>query len=650
MSELTVAGQRIGRISDASSPELLPPETPLDMPDQDFKTRGAGPQRLRRGYWVPRAAVFTGAALVTAAFAHELYGVLALEQLTPIQGIFLVLSTIAFGWIALGSLNAALGFLPLFAGEKADTIDLPNPDGALASRTALLFPVYHEQPARVAGTVQAIALELQSMGYAAAFDVFVLSDTRDEAEGAAEETSYRALRRSLQGVVPVFYRRRRENRGRKSGNIKDWVRRFGGAYEHFVILDGDSVMSGTTLIRLALAMQRDDTAGLIQTVPRLTGATTLLQYLTQFASNVYGPPVAAGLAFWHRDQGNYWGHNAIIRTKAFAAAAGLPTLPGRAPFGGDIQSHDFVEAVLLQRADWGVHMVPTVEGSYEGQPPTLVDVIIRDRRWAQGNLQHLSIVYASGLTTMGRVHLLMGATSYLISVVWGASLLVGVVLALQGQQMLPSYFIDQKTLFPVWPVTDPGAALRLFFATMSIVLLPKLLGLMLEIKRTRLARESFGTLRALFGVVTETVFSVLLSPILMVTQTVAVFQVLFGRDSGWRTQRRDGRGMSFVEALHFHRRHMLVGALTAVACWEASALVVAWMSPVILGLVFSAPLSWLTSRPAGPFLRTVLSTRDGRSPPAIVESAQRASGEWATTIAAGVPSEPIAMVDTPRAA
>lgn len=644
MSELAVAGQRIGRISDASSSELLPPETPLDMPDQDFNSRGARPQRLRRGYWVPRAAVFTGAALVTAAFAHELYGVLALEQLTPIQGIFLVLSTIAFGWIALGSLNAALGFLPLFAGEKADTIDLPPADGALASRTALLFPVYHEEPARIAGSVQAIALELQSMGHAPAFDVFILSDTRDEAAAAAEDTGYRALRRRLQGVVPVFYRRRRENRGRKSGNIKDWVRRFGGVYEHFVILDGDSVMSGTTLVRLALAMQRDDTASLIQTVPRLTGATTLLQYLTQFASNVYGPPVAAGLAFWHRDQGNYWGHNAIIRTKAFAAAAGLPTLPGRAPFGGDIQSHDFVEAVLLQRADWGVHMVPTVEGSYEGQPPTLVDVIIRDRRWAQGNLQHLSIVYASGLTTMGRVHLLMGATSYLISVVWAASLLVGVVLALQGQQMIPSYFIDKKTLFPVWPVTDPGAALRLFFATMSIVLLPKLLGVMLEIKRTRHAREAFGTLRALLGVAVETVFSVLLSPILMVTQTVAVFQVLFGRDSGWRTQPRDGRGMRFADAMQFHRRHMLIGLLTALACWEASALVVAWMSPVILGLVFSAPLSWLTSRPAGPLLRTVLSTRDGRSPPAIVESAQRASGEWASAIAAGLAAEPLAEV------
>ena len=328
MSELTVAGQKIGRIPDASSPELLPAEVPLEMPDQDFKVRGTTKPRRRQGYWIPRAAVFTGAALLTSAFAYELYGVLAVEQATPLQVLFLVLSTIAFGWIALGSLNAALGFIPLFGGEKADTIDLPFPGAPLTARTALLFPVYHESPARIAGTVQAIALELESMGSAGAFDVFILSDTRDEREGAAEESAYRALRHRLKDTIAIYYRRRRENRGRKAGNIKDWVRRFGGGYEHFIILDGDSVMSGTTLVRLTLAMQRDENAGLIQTVPRLTGATTLLQYLTQFASNVYGPLVAAGLAFWHRDQGNYWGHNAIIRTPAFAAARRLTDAAG----------------------------------------------------------------------------------------------------------------------------------------------------------------------------------------------------------------------------------------------------------------------------------------------------------------------------------
>ncbi len=647
MSELTVAGERIGRLPDLSSRELLPEEAPLDMPDQDFAAR-ASARSERRCYWVPRAALFTGASVLTAAFAYELYGVLGLEQLTPIQLLFLVLSTIAFGWIALGSLNAVLGFLPLFAGEKVDTIELPPADAPLTGRTALLLPVYHEEPARIAGTIQAIAQELQSMGRASEFDVFILSDTRGDPEGAAEASAFGALKRRLQPHMAVYYRRRRDNHARKSGNIKDWVRRFGGAYELFVILDGDSVMSGTTLVRLALAMQRDEKAGLIQTVPRLTGAHTLLQYLQQFASNVYGPSVAAGLAFWHRDQGNYWGHNAILRTRAFAAAAGLPTLPGAAPFGGDIQSHDFVEAVLLQRADWGVHMVPTVEGSYEGQPPTLPDVIARDRRWAQGNLQHLSIVRASGLTAMGRIHLLMGATSYLVSAVWAASLAVGVFLALQGQQLIPSYFVDGKTLFPVWPVIDPGAALRLFFATMAIVLMPKVLGLVLEVKRARYAREPFGTARAVMGVGLETIFSILLSPILMVTQTVAVFQVFIGRDSGWGAQTRSRGSMRFSDALRWHYRHMLAGAVLAAVCWEASPEVLAWMSPVIVGLLLAAPLSWLTARPAGLVSRVLLSTRDGRSPPAIIESARRASGEWAAQALLTMEAEDMASL--PRSA
>ena len=640
MSELTITGQRAGRKT-IQKRTFLPREARLDMPDQDFGARvTARHQCVRRGYWIPRAALFAGTAVLTAAFGYELYSVLGLEQLTPIQCFFLVLSTVAFGWIALGSLSAALGFLPLVAGEKADTIALPA-EGPLKERTALLFPVYNERPSDIAGIIQAVAFELNALGRADSFDVFVLSDTRDEGAAKEEWSAYGALARRLQKIIPVYYRRRDENHGRKSGNIKDWVRRFGAKYEHFVILDADSVMSGATLVRLARAMESDEKAGLIQTVPRLTGAETLLQYLQQYAANIYGPTVAAGLAVWHRDQGNYWGHNAILRTRAFASAAGLPTLPGPAPFGGHIQSHDFVEAVLLARAGWGVHIVPAVEGSYEGQPPTLPDVIARDRRWAQGNLQHLSIVRASGLTAMGRLHLVMGATSYLVSAIWALSLIVGVVLALQGQQMIPSYFIDKKTLFPVWPVIDSGAALRLLFATMIIVLLPKILGLVLELKRVRQASEPLGSVRAVIGVVTETVFSILIAPILMVTQTIAVFQVLLGFDSGWGAQRRDSDGFNIVDAVRCHYRHTLVGAVLAFACYEASPQILAWMSPVIVGLLLSVPLSWFMGKRAGASMRFALSTPDVRTPPAIVESARRARGEWADAAqAAEAPQDP----------
>ena len=616
------------RVYDASDPALIPEPAPLDMPAQDFSERPARVWPRRRGSIIPRTAVFLGAALMTAAFAYELYGVLSFVQMTPIQLLFLVLSTVTFAWISVGTLSAALGFLPLFAGEKADTIAIPDADGPLEGRTALLFPVYHEEPARISGTISAMVEELASLGKAGHFDIFVLSDTRGADVGMAEEAAYAELANSLDGQARVYYRRRIENTGRKAGNIKDWVERFGGAYETFVILDGDSIMSGVALVRLARAMEADPSAGLIQTVPKLIGGTTLLQKLMQFAANVYGPSTAAGLAFWSKDQGNYWGHNAIIRTKAFAGAAGLPHLPGPPPFGGHILSHDFVEAMLLQRAGWGVHMAPSIEGSFESMPPRLTDLIVRDRRWSQGNIQHLALVLKRGVPGMGRLHLAMGALSYLISAVWAGALAVGLVLALQGQQLLPSYFTDSKTLFPIWPIIDPGAAMRLFLATMAVVLLPKALGLALELKRARRARELFGIPRATAGVATETVFSMLFAPIMMMTQTSSVLQIFLGRDAGWKAQRRDGAAMTLLEAMRFHWPHMLVGIVVTVVCWETSPALLIWMAPVVLGLVLSGPLNWWTSQEAGPAMSAILSTPVDRAPASIELRALRHTEIW----------------------
>jgi membrane glycosyltransferase len=607
----------------------LPPLAPIDMPVQDFST----PPKLlseprRRGYWVPRSAIFAGAAVLTAAFGYELFSILAFVVMTPLQFVFLVLSTISFGWIAMGSLSGALGFLPLFAGELPDSLPQPAPNAPLNGRTALLFPVYHEEPTRVAGAIEAMADELQALGRQGLFDVFVLSDTRGDVDSAREAKVYQALQAKLNGIVAVYYRRRTDNHARKAGNVADWIARFGAAYPHFVILDGDSIMSGATLVGLAQLMERDPKAGLIQSVPRLVGGTTLLQHLQQFACNTYGPSVAAGLAFWHRDQGNYWGHNAIIRTHAFATAAGLPELPGRKPFGGHIMSHDFVEAVLLQRDGWGVHMMPSLEGSYEGMPPNIVDVVTRDRRWAQGNLQHLAIVSQPGLTSMGRVHLGMGAASYLISAIWAASLAVGVVLALQGQQIIPSYFQDAKTLFPIWPIIDPGAALRLFLATLGVVFLPKGLGLILEWRRAKMARDPLHAFRSTVGVIYETVFSMLIAPILMLTQTVGSIQILAGLDSGWAAQKRDDGTLTFEVAMWFARWHTAIGLVVALIAWTVSAGLLAWMAPVILGLVLAGPVSWWTSRRAGPVARWALATAEERSPPPILVGTDARTREW----------------------
>jgi membrane glycosyltransferase len=258
-----------------------------------------------------------------------------------------------------------------------------------------------------------------------------------------------------------------------------------------------------------------------------------------------------------------------------------------------------------------------------------LDLVVRDRRWAQGNLQHLRIAAAPGLTGMGRLHLLMGAMAYVVSAVWAASLAVGVVLALQGQQVIPSYFRDAKTLFPIWPVIDPGAALRLFLATLGVVLVPKAIGLLLEIRRVRLAGVVGGGWRASAGVLVETAFSMVFAPILMVTQTTAACQILAGRDSGWKAQRRNGNHIRLAEAVWFHRWHTLIGLTLAGLCWLVSVDLMAWMAPVILGLVLSSPLSWWTARPAGPVLSRLLATDEDRDPPSILRSASTAAARWA---------------------
>src|SRR3546814_15549669 len=75
-------------------------------------------------------------------------------------------------------------------------------------------------------------------------------------------------------------------------------------------------------------------------------------------------------------------------------------------------------------------MVTLDEGSYEEYPPTPIDFAIRDRRWCQGNPQHLKLLASRRMHWVSRLHLLMGAFAYLTSPHW--ALLIGVRLVQAG--------------------------------------------------------------------------------------------------------------------------------------------------------------------------------------------------------------------------
>jgi membrane glycosyltransferase len=309
---------------------------------------------------------------------------------------------------------------------------------------------------------------------------------------------------------------------------------------------------------------------------------------------VYGRVIARGVAGWSGDEGNYWGHNAIIRVAAFAAACGLPQLTARRPFGGHILSHDFVEAALMRRAGWKVRMAVDLEGSWEESPPSLIDVAVRDRRWAQGNLQHSKVMGATGLATTSRVHFLVGIMSYVSSPLWLSLLIVGFALTLQATLIRPEYFGNAFQLFPNWPVFDAPRMMALFIFTMAVLLTPKVLGIVRTLFSTHTRRGCGGIFGITLSTVLETLLSALLAPIMMVVQTQHVLEILTGRDSGWRAQRRNALETTWGEAFRVHWRHVAFGVVIGAIALAISPTLVAWLTPTLAGLLLAIPLSKLS--------------------------------------------------------
>ena len=601
---------------------FLPPGTALEMSTQTLRpfrrqsgAAGFGLKSVTPG----RAYIFIGTAALTAAGCYEMYKVLQVGGVTILEGMVLTLFVLLFAWIAFSFMSTLAGFVVLlFRMRDRLGIDPAAPLPGVTSRNAMLLPTYNEDPDRITARLRAIHESVDETGCASQFDWYVLSDTTDPSVWVAEEQCLLRLR----SEVPdgrFFYRHRPQNTARKSGNIEDWIRRFGAGYDHMIILDADSLMTGDTIVRLAAAMEAHPNVGLIQTLPIVVNARTLFARLQQFAGRLYGPLIAAGIAWWHGSEGNYWGHNAIIRVRAFARDAGLPELPGRKPFGGHILSHDFIEAALMRRAGWAIHMAPQLGGSFEECPPSLLDFAARDRRWCQGNLQHLAVLPADGLHWVSRLHLLTGIGSYLTAPLWLIFLMLGILISLQAQFVRPEYFPKGFSLFPQWPAQDPILAAWVFLGTMGLLIIPKLLAFVLILTQPEMRKRFGGGLVALSGILIETFLSGLIAPVMMIFQSTAVGEILLGRDAGWQVQRRDDGGVPRAEVFRRYALPTLFGVVMTATAYAVSVPLLLWMAPVILGLLLAIPIGLLSSSTgsanAGPAL---FRTPEQTSPPNVL--------------------------------
>ncbi|HEY6453159.1 MAG TPA: glucans biosynthesis glucosyltransferase MdoH [Steroidobacteraceae bacterium] len=545
-----------------------------------------------------RTAFFSLTLLTAIAGGFLMLDILRANGMGPLETTGLIMFVLLFIWISGAFWTAIAGFAVRVIGHDPAALRPESDAGRpLHGRTAVVTPICNEDTARVFAGLDAVWRSLAAQPQAERFDFFILSDTRDPGIAANEERAWRAMVARHGASGHLFYRRRTENSGRKAGNIAEFVRNWGGAYDYMLVLDADSVMSGSALVTLAQTMDANPQVGIIQALPLLAGRETLFARLLQFAVRLNGPMFASGLTFWQLGESNYWGHNAIVRLGAFAQYCSLPRLRGSPPFGGEIMSHDIVEAALMRRAGYRIWLMPDIAGSWEEVPTNVIDFAARDRRWAQGNLQHLGVMPMRGLHWLSRIHMLTGILSYVTSPMWLLVLILSsIVTSIQAVTGHQYFQPGAHSLFPSWPQYRNGEIAVLLSMTITILMLPKLLGATLAL-RERAMRAAYGGARRLIGgVLLEQAMSMLLAPTMMLFHTSFVLRALLGRSVGWDAQPRGDRGISWREALLRHKWHLALGLVWGGAILALAPKFIWWMMPVLAGMLIAVPFTVLTSR------------------------------------------------------
>ncbi len=597
-----------------------PPEQCLEMPAQPLAARRSKPERETDGQW-RFLVIFACALTVTGFAAQAMLATFSAGGVNPLEWTAVALFAANFCYLSIAAFTGLFGTLVLLASPKA-----PPPSRSLPTKqnlTAIIIALYQEKPSKVIAAAEAMWDSLKEIGAESGFEIFFLSDTMDPALAEIEEQAIQDLLRRRPNE-PFWYRRRRENNQKKQGNINDFVQRWGGRYEYMIELDADSFVSPEAMLELVRRMDARPRTALIQSLPIIVGARTYSARCQQLALRVHGGLFGAGLTWWSGGAGNFWGHNAIIRLAPFAAHASLPDLPGKEPLGGKILSHDFVEAALLRRAGWRVEIAGDIIGSYEEAPPTIVDLAARDRRWAQGNIQQVQILFAQGFDWLSKVHIGAGLMGYVSGLLWLSLVLVGVLIAANAK------FFDTENIASL--NADPTAGLRLLIISAVMLTSPKWLAIILWA-----AGKLPGWNRSprfLVAVVCDLGLTALMAPIIMMNHAGSILSTLMGVDGGWRPQVRDRNGFAWSDLVRHYRQHMIFGMCLLVASFAVSPGFMLQNLPMASVMLFAPIIARQVSGVArrGSLSWRLFATPEDLNQPDIVRAAERLAARGTTEV------------------
>ena len=571
-----------------------------------------------------RRRIFLFLVLATmAGLTGSLAWLFAAHGLTGFEMVMIVLFALNTPWLSIGFWNAVIGTFVLHGSTDWLRRVLPlngleHNDTPINTRTAIVMPVFNEDPARVLRHLRTVTQSLDATGLAAHFEIFLLSDTNRPALAAEEDRLFAEWRAADPLPERLHYRRRTHNLRQKVGNLEDFCERWGDGFEHMVVLDADSIMSGAAILRLVRLMQANPTLGILQTLVSGLPATSAFARVFQFGMRHGMRSYTTGSAWWQGDEGPYWGHNAIVRLAPFREHCRLPRLPGGAPLGGEILSHDQIEAVLMRRAGFAVRVLPVEEGSFEENPPTLQDYLKRDLRWCQGNMQYLKLLSMPGIRPLGRLQILLAIMMYTAAPVWYAFMLTGLAQFVWYALTLKITLHDEIMGPFLVPMSDMRGGVALFAIVLAMNFAPKILGVVDVLLRPQERwRYGGGGMLAVSAVV-EALFSMLVAPVAALAQTIFIAGLFFGRRVRWDAQARDQRHVTMAEAFRGLLPQTLMGVVFAGGLWFFAPAFLVWGAPVTLGLLLAAPFASITARPdvGRAFARAgICTTPEERTPP-----------------------------------
>ncbi|MGB3720626.1 MAG: glucans biosynthesis glucosyltransferase MdoH [Hyphomicrobiaceae bacterium] len=490
-------------------------------------------------------------------------------------------------WTVLGFWNSVIG-LWLLHGVRdpitkvapyARAGDLPTP---ITVRTAILMTLRNEDPERAILRLKTVKESIDATGFGGQFGYFVLSDTDDPSIAEAEEKAVAAWQRTLPDPQQVIYRRRADNTGFKAGNLRDFCERWGREYELMLPLDADSLMSGDTVIRLVRIMQAHRQLGILQSLVVGMPSSSAFARIFQFGMRHGMRSYTMGQAWWTGDCGPFWGHNAVVRIRPFLERCQLPVLPGKPPLGGHVLSHDQVEATLMRRAGYEVRVLPFECGSWEENPPTLLEFIRRDVRWCQGNMQYLKLLDMPGLHPMSRFQLIWAILMFLGIPAWTLMIALLPVLAYEAQSI---------TQYPT------ALAVALYVGFFLMYLSPKIAGLLDVVLTRGGVRRYGGRVRFAISALIELVFSFLLGAVSTIRTTIFMIGLLFGKSVTWGGQARDAHGISWRAALVNLWPQTVFGLVLCSVLAAISPTVLAWSLPLTAGYLLAIPFAVITAHP-----------------------------------------------------